>query len=157
MNHHLANMNIARFRYQPDDPRLADFVNNLEKINALGEQAEGFVWRLKDDSGNAIAVRAYEDPRIILNLSVWRSIEALQIFAYRSEHVQFFRRRQEWFEEHRLPALALWWVKAGHIPTPVEARQRLETLIAKGPTSEAFTFKERFPPPIQYYVTCNVT
>jgi hypothetical protein len=100
MKHQLANINIARFRYEPDDPRLADFVNNLELINGLGERAEGFVWRLKDDTGNAMAIHAYDDPRIIVNLSVWASIEALQLFAYRTEHVQFFRRRLEWFEPH---------------------------------------------------------
>lgn len=147
MTHYLANMNIARFRYEPDDPRLADFVDNLAHINGLGERTEGFVWRLKDDSDNAMAIRAWEDPRIILNLSVWESPEALQRFAYRSEHVQFFRRRLEWFEPHDGPAMALWWVPMGEMPTPQEARSRLEHLMAHGPSLHAFTFRDRFAPP----------
>jgi Domain of unknown function (DUF3291) len=147
VNHHLANMNVARFRYEPDDPRLADFVNNLEHINGLGERSDGFVWRLKDDTGNAMAIRAYEDPRVIVNVSVWTSLEALQVFAYRSEHVQFFRRKLEWFEPHPKPSLALWWIPAGEIPTGAEARARLEHLAANGPSPHAFTFKERFAPP----------
>lgn len=147
MPHHLANMNIARFRYEPDDPRLADFIGNLDHINSLAESTDGFVWRLKDDAGNALAFRAYEDPRIILNLSVWTSRESLQSFAYRSEHVVFFRRRHEWFEPMEHPAMALWWIPAGHHPSLLEARHRLEHLIARGPSPEAFTFKDHFPSP----------
>jgi hypothetical protein len=147
MKHQLANINIARFRYEPDDPRLADFVNNLELINGLGERAEGFVWRLKDDTGNAMAIHAYDDPRIIVNLSVWASIEALQLFAYRTEHVQFFRRRLEWFEPHSGASLALWWVPEGEIPSTAEGKARLEHIATQGPTPHAFTFKQRFPPP----------
>lgn len=147
MSYEIANMNIARFRHEPGDARLADFMNNLDHINSLGEKSPGFVWRLRDDSGNAMAFRAYEDPRIILNLSVWESIEALQAFAYRSEHVSFFRRRHEWFETMDHPAMALWWTPKGERPSPQEARRRLEHLIAHGPTVEAFTFKDRFPSP----------
>jgi hypothetical protein len=150
MTYHLANMNIARFRYEPDDPRLSEFIDNLAVINSLGEQMDGFVWRLKDDSGNAIAIRAYEDPRIILNLSVWQSVESLARFAYRSEHVKFFRRRAEWFDPHDgRSALALWWIPAGEVPTAAEARRRLDHLIAHGPSADAFTFKDRFPQPAE--------
>ncbi len=148
VTYQIANMNIARFRHAPDDPRLADFVNNLDHINALSDKAQGFVWRLRDDSGNAMAICAYEDPRIILNLSVWETIEDLMAFAYRSEHVTFFRRRHEWFETMATPAMCLWWTPEGERPSPHEARRRLEHLIAHGPTAEAFTFKERFPPPV---------
>jgi len=147
MTHQIANMNIARFRYAPDDPWLADFVNNLDHTNALSEQAPGFVWRLRDGSGNAMAIRAYEDPRIILDLSVWETIEDLMAFAYRSEHVTFFHRRHEWFETMADPAMCLWWTPRGDYPSAHEARRRLEHLIAHGPTVEAFSFKDRFPPP----------
>ena len=125
MSFHLANINIARFRYEPEDPRLGDFVDNLALINGLGETSEGFVWRLKDDTGNAMALRVYDDPRIIVNMSVWTSLETLQAFAYRTEPVQFFRRWLEWFAPHAEPALALWWVPAGHIPDGREGRDRL--------------------------------
>ena len=34
----------------PDDPRMADFYNNLARVNALAERMPGFVWRLKDET-----------------------------------------------------------------------------------------------------------
>jgi hypothetical protein len=74
-------------------------------------------------------------------------VEALQLFAYRSEHVQFFRRREEWFEPHTVASLALWWTPEGEIPTVTEGKLRLEHLVANGPSAHAFTFKQRFPPP----------
>lgn len=147
MTYHLANMNIARFRYELGDPRLADFMDNRDKINGLGESSPGFVWRLKEESQDAVLNDTFEDPRIILNLAVWESIEALQLFAYRSEHVQFFRRRLEWFDPPEQASMALWWVKAGERPTAREARTRLEHIRTHGPTPEAFTFRERFSPP----------
>ena len=147
MNHHIAQINIGRLRFDTADPKLSGFMDNLERINALAEQSPGFVWRLKDDSGNATAIRVYDDPRIALNMSVWESHEALQAYAYRSEHVQFFRRRAEWFEDFGAPYLALWWIAAGDIPTPMAGQQKLQHLAEHGPSPEAFTFKERFGPP----------
>ena len=147
MSHHIGQINIGRLRYETDDPRLSDFMTNLDRINALAEATPGFVWRLKDDSGNATSIRVYEDPRIALNMSVWTSIEALQMFAYRSEHVQFMRRRSEWFEDFGAPYMALWWIEGGHVPTAEEGRARLEHLAGKGPSPHAFSFKERFAAP----------
>jgi hypothetical protein len=147
MTYQLAQINVAKLRYPMDDPRIADFANNLERINAVAESAPGFVWRLQDDSGNATHIRAYDDPLIIVNMSVWQSLEALQAFAYRTEHVQFFRRRSEWFEDFGAPYLALWWIAAGAYPTPHEGRKRLDLLAARGPSPEAFTFRERFARP----------
>lgn len=88
--------------------------------------------------------RAYEDPLLIVNMSVWRSLAALKLFAFRSEHVQFFRHRAEWFEDFGRASMALWWIEEGRHPTAAEGRQRLEHLDANGPTHEAFTFKESF-------------
>lgn len=147
MTYHIAQINVGRLRYETDDPRLSDFMINLDRINAQAETSPGFVWRLEDDSGNATAIRVYDDPRIALNMSVWDTIEALQAYAYRSEHVQFFRRRAEWFEDFGAPYLALWWVPVGHLPEASEGKERLQHLATHGPSPHAFTFKDRFQPP----------
>lgn len=144
--HHLAELNVARSVAPIDDPAMADFVANLDRINALGEASPGFVWRLKDDSGAATSIRAFDDPLIIVNLTVWTSIETLREYAYRSAHVEVFRRRRDWFVPLDGPSLVLWWVPAGHIPTVIEARERLDHLAANGPTPTAFTLKTTFAP-----------
>ena len=147
MTRHVAQINVGRLRYETDDPRLADFMTNLDRINALAEVSPGFVWRLKDDSGNATAIRVYDDPKIALNMSVWESLEQLQAYAYRSEHVMFFRRRAEWFADFGAPHMALWWIDAGAIPSAEDGKARLDHLSRHGPSVHAFTFKARFPAP----------
>jgi len=144
---HLAQVNIGRLKAPIDDPRIADFVAQLDEINALAEASRGFVWRLKDDSGNATAIPAFEDPQMIINMSVWESLEALREYTYRSDHTRVLTRRRDWFEKLDLPHLALWWIPTGTLPTVEEAKERLALLAAHGPTAEAFTFRERFPAP----------
>ncbi len=146
MTWHIAQINVGRLRVEPPHPVIAAFMDNLDRINALAEASPGFVWRLKDDSNNATSIRVFDDPRIAVNMSVWASIEALQAYAYRSEHVQFLRRRAEWFEPFDGPHLALWWVAEGRVPTAPEGRQRLAHLAQHGPSPHAFTFKDRFAP-----------
>ena len=143
---HLAQINIGRILHPLDDPRMAGFVDNLAAINALAEASDGFVWRLKDDSGNATAIPAYADPAIIVNMSVWTAPEALHAFAYRSEHRAFVHRRKEWFAPFEAPYLALWWVAVGHAPGVGEGRDRLDHLARVGPTAYAFNFRRLFPP-----------
>ena len=145
--YHLAQYNIARLVAPLDHPLLADFVANLKPINALGDCAPGFVWRHQTEDGNSTSVRVRGDPMIIINFTVWESIESLFEFAYRSGHVEFYRRRREWFEPPSEAHLVLWWIPAGHIPTVDEGEERLDYLRAHGPTQEAFTFKQRFPQP----------
>jgi hypothetical protein len=142
--YHIAQINIARALYPLDDPRIADFMNNLGKINSLGKQTPGFVWILEGDSNGATDIRLFDDPTILANLTVWESIEALHQFTYYSEHTDFFRRRHEWFEKFDGVMLALWWIPAGHIPTADEVKERLKLLETHGPTPLAFTFKLRF-------------
>jgi hypothetical protein len=142
----LAQVNIARARYALDDPRIVDFMNKLDEINALADQAPGFVWRLKDDSGNATGFARDGDPRRILNLSVWESVESLKAFTYGDGHVEFIRRRLEWFEPRDGAHLVLWWVPAGHEPSIDEAESRLARLEADGPGAGAFTFAHPYPP-----------
>ena len=101
------------------------FVSRLDEINALAEGSPGFVWRLKEDGGNATSIQAYDDPLIIVNLSVWESPEHLRDFVFRSDHIKVMRQRRSWFERFDGIYLALWWVPAGHRPTVGEAKERL--------------------------------
>lgn len=144
---HLAQFNIARAKAPLDDPLLADFMARLDEINALAEDSPGFVWRLQSDSGNATDIQAYDDPRMLINMSLWESAEVLFDYVYRSGHSKVMARRKEWFDRFDGPYVVLWWVAAGHRPDLQEAQERLEHLQSHGPTSQAFTFKQRFPPP----------
>lgn len=145
--YHLAQLNIGRALGAMDDPVMAEFVSQLDEINAIADSSPGFIWRLQTDDGNATAIRAYDDERIIVNMSVWESLEALTAFVYGSAHRPVMRRRREWFERFDGAYMALWWVEAGHIPSIAEARERLEHLHAHGPMPFAFSFKHAFPAP----------
>ena len=140
----LAEINVGRLRYPLTDPRIADFVNNLDAVNALAESSDGFVWRLKDASGNATQISAYEDPLTILNMSVWASPEALYEYVYKTVHRRFVQRRKEWFELFGAQYLALWWVEEGAYPAVGEGQRRLAHLERFGPTAYAFNFRKLF-------------
>jgi hypothetical protein len=141
---HLAQVNIALMKGALDGPVMASFVERLDEINALADRSPGFVWRLQTGEGNAIYVRPFDDERIIANLSVWQTVEQLHDFVYKSAHAPVMRRRQEWFSKFQGAYVVLWWVPAGHVPSIDEAKERLAQLDQNGPTSFAFTFKERF-------------
>ena len=147
--YHLAEVNIARMRAPLEDPVMEGFRSQLDTINALADGSPGFVWRLQTEEGNATALRPYDDDRILVNMSVWESFEALHEFVYRSHHVGPLRDREKWFHRMEGPILVLWWIPAGHIPTVDEAKDRLAFLKAHGPTPDAFTFRDAFPPPGQ--------
>ena len=142
----LAQLNVGRLLAPLDDPRISDFVDALDQINALAEASPGFVWRLQSDSGNATDIRVDQDPLLIVNLSVWESVEALFDFTYRTVHSSILARRRDWFEKMGVAHLVLWWIDAGHRPSRTEALERLERLRRDGPTADAFTFKQRFLP-----------
>jgi hypothetical protein len=135
---HVAQLNIGRLRYDISDPRMADFVGNLARVNALADRAEGFVWRLQDDSGNATSFRPYDDPRIAINMSVWKNVEALERYVWQTVHKRFYGRREQWFEKSEGPYFVMWWVPAGHRPTIEEAVARLDHLKLHGHTEHAF-------------------
>ena len=144
---HLAEINVARALEPLESPRLADFVADLDRINALAEAAPGFVWRLKDESGNATDIPTGDDPLLIVNLSVWKSRETLFDFVYRSSHTPVMARRREWFEKPARPPMALWWLPAGELPSLATAMEKLDLIARLGPTPDAFSFKLHFPPP----------
>jgi Domain of unknown function (DUF3291) len=148
-SYHLAVFNIARIAAPLDSEQLKDFMDGLDPINALGEQAPGFVWRYTvDGTNNATAARPFDDADVIVNFGVWASRESLWEFVYRSQHLDFLRRRREWFQHPTEAYLVLWWVPAGHIPSLTEAKQRLDLLRQHGPGPDAFTFREPFDPPV---------
>ena len=144
---HIAQINIGRLLAPLDDPMIADFVARLDEINALAERSPGFVWRLQTQEGNATDLRPYDDERILVNMSVWESIEQLKDYVYRSVHTEVMKRRREWFEKFDGAFMALWWVEAGHVPTVEEAKRRLDHLYKHGESEFAFSFKINFPPP----------
>ena len=143
----LAEINVAKGLAPMDDPLLADFVANLDRINALADNHDGFVWRLKGEDNNALALRAFEDPDVIVNMSVWQDMDRLAAYVYRSDHREVMRRRKEWFS-HMEVYMALWWVPAGHEPTPQEGRERLELIARLGPTQMPSPFASPFPRPM---------
>jgi hypothetical protein len=144
---HLAQLNIGRMLGPIDGPVMAGFAGALDEINALAEASPGFVWRLKTDEGNATALRPYDDPLIIVNMSVWHSVEDLKAYAYKSQHVHFVRRRHEWFETFEKAYMTMWWIPAGTIPTVEEAKARLAHFELNGSTPHAFSFQKTFPAP----------
>jgi len=144
---HLAQINIARAAASIDDPMMAEFVAQLDAINAVADESPGFVWRLQSESGNATDIQAYADPRVIINMSVWETAEALFNYVYKSDHLSVLRRRKDWFERSHRPSTTLWWIEEGTMPTVEDGVSRLDLLAEHGPTAHAFTFKERFPPP----------
>jgi heme-degrading monooxygenase HmoA len=144
---HLAQFNVARLRAPLTDPSMSEFVAGLDTINALADTSTGFVWRLTEGpNGDATTVRPL-DPDVIVTMSVWDSVESLRAFSYRSAHLDYLRRRRDWFLPHDFPAsVVLWWIPAGHVPTVEEACARLE-MVAAGPSPQAFTFRRTFPAP----------
>jgi hypothetical protein len=143
----LAELNIGIIRGPMDSPVMADFAAGLARINALADHSPGFVWRLQTDEGDATSIRPFADQNMLLNMSVWRDVESLNAYVYSSAHVELMRRRREWFERMHEAFLVLWWVPKGHRPSVGEAIAKLEILRSKGPTAEAFTFRQAFPSP----------
>ena len=145
--YHLAQLNIGKLLHPIDHPAIAEFADNLDRINALAEKSQGFVWRLKDESGNATDINAFGDPLIIVNMSVWETLKDLKEFVFKSGHMEILKKRNQWFREASSAYMVLWWIKKGHIPTIEEARLRLKDLDEIGESQAAFTFKKVFSPP----------
>lgn len=144
MSRHLVQLNIATLQHPLDDPHTADFVNALPIVNETGEQSPGYVWRLQSDSGDATDIRVSDDPLVIVNLTVWESLDALKAFAYRGIHRDFLRRRAEWFVAGST-RIALWWTPAGSLPTIELAQRRLEFIDVFGASPYAFGMGQSHP------------
>lgn len=145
-HYHLAQVNVARMKAPLDHPSMEDFFDYLAPVNALADVTRGFVWRFQTEAGDATSLRAYGDDRIIVNFSVWESVEALKNYVYKGSHSDLIWMRHKWFEKMVEFHMALWWVRAGHVPTWAEAEARLESVRQRGDTPYAFTFRTLFPP-----------
>jgi heme-degrading monooxygenase HmoA len=144
---HLAQMNTARLRAPLEDPSIAGFVEGVTLMNELADRSPGFVWRLADENGDG-TISAPADPRTIFTLSVWESLDHLRAYVYQSAHLDYLRRRRDWFVPHgHQDSLVMWWLPAGRIPTLRQGLSRLGRLRAAGPGPEAFTFRQPFPAP----------
>ena len=146
---HIAQLNIANALYPAEDQRMDEFYTQLDEVNALADASAGFVWRLQSDSGNATDIEVGGDPLLIVNMSVWESVEALFNFAYKSAHQKVIAKRRQWFNRPEGAYQVIWWVPAGHKPTVDEGMARLDELRESGAGPNAFTFKSKFPPPGQ--------
>lgn len=141
----LAQINVARMSGESlEDPIMKAFVDNLDRVNGLAESSEGFVWRFTDDANQP---SPFEDPKVVINLSVWEDLKTLQEFTFRTFHADFLRRRKEWFTKMTGHHLAMWWVAPGHIPTLQEAKQKLDYMDQHGPSAVAFNFSKLYEMP----------
>ena len=147
MVHHLAQVNIARMRAPLDDPVMAGFMDNLDHVNGLGASMPGFVWIMGEEGDGNTDLRFFDDPELIANVTVWEDLASLEEFVLRTEHVDFLRRRREWFVPIDEAAVCGWWVPAGHRPTLEEAEDRLRHLREHGSTPYAFALRDTPPPP----------
>ncbi|HFB67177.1 MAG TPA: DUF3291 domain-containing protein [Aeromonadales bacterium] len=145
--YHIAQLNIAKAVAEMDTKTMADFVARLDEINQLADDAPGFIWRLQTESGDSTAIRVFDDPLMLVNISVWQNIEALKNFVYKSFHVELIRDREAWFNKMAEAHQVLWWVEAGHIPGINEAKAKLEHLRTNGVSQQAFTFGKPFDAP----------
>ncbi|MDZ4333651.1 MAG: DUF3291 domain-containing protein [Pseudomonas sp.] len=145
-SYQLAQLNIATMKAPLESPSMADFVANLERINALAESSPGYIWRLQDEAGDATAFRPFGDD-VLVNLSVWRDVQALSDYVYKSAHTEMLKRRQEWFSKVSAAHMVLWWVPAGHRPSVQEAAERLALLREQGASAQAFSFRQAFAAP----------
>lgn len=151
MRVHVAQINIGTMIAPTDDPAVAEFMDNIDRINAEADTAPGFVWRLQTDEGNATDIHIFPNPLQLVNMSVWESVDALKHYVYRSEHVEFFRRRSEWFEADA-KRVALWHVDDGVIPDLDDAVRRVEFQERHGATPYSFSFG-RVPAVLTFEVT----
>ncbi|SDJ39792.1 DUF3291 domain-containing protein [Streptomyces indicus] len=147
--YHLAQVNVGRLQAPLDSAQLKDFTEGLVPVNAVADRSDGFVWRLQDESGDATDFRILGDPELLINLSVWRDVDALNTFMYSGRHRELLKRRREFFHRLEEAVTALWWVPAGHLPSVEEAGERLLHLREHGPSAYAFSLRRSFPPPAE--------
>lgn len=144
---HLAQINVAQMKAALSDPIMAEFADALHAVNAIADRSPGFVWRLQSASGNATDIQAYEDAKMLVNVSVWQDVESLKSYVYKSLHGEFFVRRRQWFEQYQGEHFAMWWIPGGHQPTVEEGKAKLEYLSVYGNSPQAFTFVKPYPAP----------
>mgnify|MGYP000061866997 CR=1 FL=1 len=143
----LAQLNIAEGMADMDAPQMRPFTGRIDAVNALADRAAGFIWRLTDDDANidgALSLRLPGDTKTLVNMSVWDSVEALFGFVYKTAHAKVMTDNRDNFADMPKQHMVLWWVEDGHVPNLTEAKDRLDTLRAKGPSPYAFDFNTPF-------------
>lgn len=146
----IAEINVARMKGTDiNDPVMKEFAENLDKVNAIAEKSDGFIWRLKEENNNATGLHPYKDEQVIINISLWESIEALEKFMYKTFHSEFLKRRREWFQAYGKVYAAMWWTPCGHYPTMQDAIGKLAELQSNGSSEKVFDFKNKFLPPAE--------
>lgn len=145
--YHLAQVNVARAKAEMDTDVMRGFMDQLDAMNQLADQADGFIWRMLGSGGDYTSIRPYADPLVIMNVSLWRDVDSLKNYVYKTVHMDTIRARHAWFDKMNEIQLALWWVPAGHLPTAQEAKEKLDLVRRFGATQEAFTFAQVFPTP----------
>lgn len=143
--YHIAQINIAQAKAPMDSETMKGFVDRLDEINALADKSPGFIWRLQTEAGDATAIQSFDNPLLIVNMSVWESLEALKNYVYKSDHVELIRDRSAWFNKMIDMHQALWWIPADHIPSVDEGKEKLDYLQKHGLSKTAFTFAKPFP------------
>lgn len=146
--YHLAQINIANSRGNRDSEIMKGFMDRLDEINRIADNSPGFIWRLQTEEGDATTIQAFEDPLLLVNLSVWEDVDSLKNFVYKSLHVELIQDRDAWFKKMPESHQALWWVPAGHLPSVEEAKEKLRYLQANGPGEAVFTFAKSVAPPV---------
>ncbi len=142
MSLNLAQLNLAQMTMPADHPDMSDFIGNLDRINAIADKSPGFIWRYTEEDYSAS--QAVFGPNMLVNMSVWESIEDLTEFTYKSPHLAIYKRRKEWFTKMDSPHMVCWYVEEGNIPSLEEARARIKHLQSHGETPYAFTFRKQF-------------
>lgn len=147
VKYQLAQINVARAKAEMGTETMSGFVSRLDEINKIADYSPGFVWRLQSEEGDSTSIRVFNDNLLLVNMSVWEKFEDLKSFVYKTLHVELIRDREAWFNKMELAHQALWWIKAGHIPTTQEAIIKLEQVRKFGSSQDAFTFDNYFDRP----------
>ncbi len=148
-SYYLAQVNVARAKAEMNTETMRGFMGQLDAMNHLADTADGFIWRMIGDGGDYTSIRPFDDPLVIMNVSLWRDIDSLKNYVYKTVHMNIVRDRHTWFHKMNEFQQALWWHPVSHQPTAQEAKEKLERVRLLGATQEAFTFAQPFPPPDQ--------
>ena len=137
----LAELKIGRLVAPTDDPRVVEFMNNLDNINGLGKRMPRFVWMMEGSgepgTGNT-ETKIDGGPQFVTNLTVWEDLPSLETFVFKTLHAKFMDRKTEWFEVLTQQHFVMWWVEEGHRPSLDEALERLHYRKEHGNTQDAF-------------------
>lgn len=144
---HLAQINITKAKAEMESPIMQGFVERLDEINQLAENSPGFIWRLQTEDDVATVIQAFDDPKLVVNMSVWKDLESLKNYVYKSAHIELIRDRSAWFNKMLEAQLVLWWIPEGAVPSVEDGKKKLEYLEQNGSSQLAFTFAKSYPQP----------